>query len=136
MLADWNGLAIAALCRAALVFDRPDWLREAIARHARLASRLSASGRWSHAWRDGRISAAGLLDDLAAVGNAALALYQATGLQSYLDQAAAIVAEADAWYGPADEGYAMTAADTHDIPEALATRPRSAPAQRCRPAAA
>ncbi len=29
VLADWNGLAIAALARAAAVFDRPDWLARA-----------------------------------------------------------------------------------------------------------
>ena len=126
VLADWNGMAIAALCRAAAVFDRPQWLDEARARYACVASRLRPAGRWSHAWRYGRVSAPGLLDDLAAIGNAAVSLHQATGEASYLGDAQAIVAEADAWYGPASQGYAMTAADTADIPSALATRPRSA----------
>ena len=29
VLADWNGLMIAALAHAARVFDRPDWLKAA-----------------------------------------------------------------------------------------------------------
>ncbi len=126
VLADWNGLAVTALCRAAFAFDRPDWLRAASARLDEVARRLFRSGRWHHAWRADRISAPGLIDDLAALGNAALSLYEAGGDASRLAQAESIVAEADQWFGPAADGYAMTAADARDIPERLALRPRSA----------
>ncbi len=126
VLADWNGLAIAALCRASHVFSVPAWREAAVERFAMVANRLRSGGRWHHAWRAGIVSAPGLLDDLAAIGDAALALFEATGNESYLDEARAAVAEADAWYGPAIDGYAMTAADSPDIPDSLAVRPRSA----------
>ena len=43
VLADWNGLTIAALARASAVFRRPDWLR---AGHDGLRVRLPEHGRW------------------------------------------------------------------------------------------
>lgn len=66
VLADWNGLAIAALCRAASVFDRPDWLGRAAAYAFVTAEMSGPDGRIQHAWRIGRVTAAGLLDDQAA----------------------------------------------------------------------
>ena len=41
-------------------------------------------GRAQHAWRLGRVTAAGLLDDQAAMARAALALYEATGAARHL----------------------------------------------------
>ena len=88
VLADWNGLAIAALCRAAAVFGRPDWLDRAAAAFDFIWTHMPGPGeRVQHAWRLGRITAAGLLDDQAAWRGAALALYEATGATERLEQA-------------------------------------------------
>ena len=80
LLADWNGLTIAALARASAVFGAPDWLATARSAFDFILRELSGSdGRLLHAWRDGRRGARGMLDDYAAMARAALALFEASG---------------------------------------------------------
>ena len=89
VLADWNGLAIAALARAAAVFE-PAGVAGARRGGAWISSwrRCRApDGRVQHAWRLGRVTAAGLLDDQASMARAALALFEATGDAARLAQA-------------------------------------------------
>jgi uncharacterized protein YyaL (SSP411 family) len=126
VLADWNGLAIAALCRAASVFGRPDWLdRAVVAFDFILAAMAMPDGRIQHAWRLGRVAAAGLLDDQAAMARAALALFEATGDARRLDQARSLVAAASRWFGDGGGGYYDTAADAPDVPLGAECRPRT-----------
>jgi uncharacterized protein YyaL (SSP411 family) len=127
VLADWNGLAIAALCRAGAVFGRPDW--HALAAGAFdfiLAEMGGADGRVAHAWRCGRITAAGLLDDQAAMARAALALFESGGEPARLAQAARLAEAALAWFADADGSCFTTAADARDVPMGASVRPRSA----------
>jgi len=127
VLADWNGLAIAALCRAGAVFGRPDWIsRAAEAFDFILAQMQGADGRAQHAWRLGRIAAAGLLDDQAALARAALVLFEATGAPHRLDQARALVAAAETWFADHGTSYFTTASDAADVPFGPAGRPRIA----------
>jgi uncharacterized protein YyaL (SSP411 family) len=127
VLADWNGLAVAALCRAGAVFARPDWIaRAAEAFDFILAQMAGPDGRLAHAWRLGRVTAAGLLDDQAAMARAALALFEATGAPDRLAQARRLVAAADTWFADADSSYFTTASDAADIPFGPAGRPRVA----------
>jgi uncharacterized protein YyaL (SSP411 family) len=126
LLADWNGLAVRALCRAAAVFDRDDWVARAATVFAALLSRLTCGNRLCHSWREGRIGAAGLLDDLASCALAAIALHEATGQAAWLDQARDVLAQAETWHGPAQTGYFLTASDADDLPPGFAVRPRSA----------
>ena len=124
ILADWNGLAIAALARASAVFARPDWLDLAIAAHGAVTALLGREdGRFNHAIRRGRISASGLLDDQAAMLRATLALYQATGRAAYLDHAERIAAATLAAFGDGQGGLHLTAADAADLPGGI--RPRA-----------
>jgi len=123
VLADWNGLMIAALVRAAAVFDRPAWRDLAATVFAEVTAALRDEvGRLAHAWRAGRVSAAGLLDDHAAMARAALALHEATGEARYLDHARAWVAAAEAGFADADGSYFTSAADAADV----IVRPRTA----------
>ncbi len=117
ILADWNGLTIAALARAATVFDRPEWLADARRAFAFIAKTLRASdGRLVHAWRDGRAGAAGLLDDHAAMARAALALHEATGEPAFLRQAVAWAENAERHFAAEDGGgYFTSAADATDV---------------------
>jgi uncharacterized protein YyaL (SSP411 family) len=127
VLADWNGLAIAALCRAAAVFGRPDWLVRARQAYVFIRAEMSApDGRVQHAWRLGRISAAGLLDDQASMARAALALFEATGEDAYRAEAVALAEAAARWFGASGAGYFTTAADAADLPPGLAARQRNA----------
>ncbi len=126
VLADWNGLAIAALCRAGAVFGRPDWVALAENAFAFIVSQMATpDGRIQHALRQGRIAAAGLLEDQAAMARAALALYEATGTQSYLDHACRITDAADTWFGDRGGSYFSTAADATDVPLGPDARPRT-----------
>ena len=126
VLADWNGLAIAALCRAAAVFDRPFWLARAAAAFDFVHTNMATpDGRVAHAWRLGRVAAAGLLEDQAAMARAALALFEATGEPARLDQALALVAAAETWFADAGASYFLTAADAVDVPFGAEGRPRN-----------
>ena len=106
VLADWNGLAIAALARAAAVFGRPDWLARAEAAHDFILSEMSGpDGRVQHAWRLGRVTAAGLLDDQASMARAALALFEATGDERRLAQAVQLAKAAQAAFTDGQGGF-------------------------------
>jgi len=124
VLADWNGLAIAALARAAVVFDHPEWLARAEEAFDFVLAQMGApDGRVQHAWRLGRVTAAGLLDDQAAVARAALALFEATGDAQRLAQAERLVSATEAHFADGHGGFYTTADDATDVPLA---RPRTA----------
>ncbi len=82
---------IAALARAGLSFNRPDWLTlaqnayEFVMTH--MHEKSDGLSRLTHAWRDGVRSAQDTAEDYANMADAALALYAATNHASYLQQA-------------------------------------------------
>ena len=124
VLADWNGLAIAALARASAVFDEPEWMAAARSAFAFVMTTLRDSdGRLLHAWRDGRAGARGMLDDYAAMARAAVALFEASGDPSDLEAARRLTAEALGLFGDGQGGVYLTAGDAADVPGA---RPRHA----------
>ncbi len=88
-LADWNGLAIAALAEAGMAFDRADWIAAAQDVFAAVLDHLATGPGLAHCAAGGAHSAEGMLDDYAAMAQAALALHEATGCPAYLDQALA-----------------------------------------------
>lgn len=124
VLADWNGLMIAALANAANVFERPDWLGLATDAFSFIAERMTdAGGRLSHSWRAGRARHAAVLDDYANMSCAAFALFEATGDDRYVNRVRAWLDVLDAHYwDAAGGGYFFTADDT----EALITRSKTA----------
>jgi len=122
VLADWNGLMIVALTRAAGVLERPDWLARAETAFAAVTRDLgwrddAGRARLAHAGRHGqRRNETGTLDDLAQMALAALALHRATGEGTYRERARAWVETALALH--ADEtggGFFMAAADASDL---------------------
>jgi uncharacterized protein YyaL (SSP411 family) len=122
VLADWNGLIIAALARASAVFDEPAWLREARAAFDFVSTRLRGpDGRLLHAWREGRPGARALLDDYASMARAALALFETSGEPRDLDAARKLAGEALDLFGDGAGGVYLTAKDAADVPGA---RPR------------
>jgi uncharacterized protein YyaL (SSP411 family) len=124
VLADWNGLAIAALARCAIVFSQPAWLARAAEVFDFVVAQMSSGhGGVAHAWRKGRVTAPGLIEDQAAMARAALALYEATGEIRYLGAAERLVNAAEAAFADGHGGFFTTAVDAADVP---LTRPRSA----------
>jgi uncharacterized protein YyaL (SSP411 family) len=117
ILADWNGLMVAALAKAGAVFERPDWLDLACTAFSFVTSKMMRQdGRLSHAWREGVAAHPATLDDYANMGRAALALLEATGDAAYLAAAERWVAVLDRHYwDAAGEGYFFAADDTTDV---------------------
>ncbi|WP_181832834.1 thioredoxin domain-containing protein [Bosea caraganae] len=87
ILADWNGLMIAALARAAGLLDRPHWLALAKGAYHFVAESMADGDGLAHSYREGRLIRPGFALDHAAMIDAALALYDATSEQHYLDRA-------------------------------------------------
>lgn len=104
-LTDWNGLAIAALTRAAMVFERSDWLQMAISIYESVLRHLADGGHLLHAYRAGQARQHGLLEDYAAMILAALTLYQASGMLSYLQQAETWAATVELEFSDQKGGY-------------------------------
>jgi uncharacterized protein YyaL (SSP411 family) len=89
VLADWNGLMIAALVRAALALERPEWIELARRAFAFVGGQMSRGDSLGHSWRAGQLIFPGFALDHAAMMRAALALHEATGEAAYLDRARA-----------------------------------------------
>jgi len=120
LLADWNGLMIAALANASLMLNEPSWLAIAERAFDVIARAMSRGDRLGHSWRDGQLKFPGLASDFVAMIRAALAFYEATGRQDYLDQALAWQHALDRDYANTRTGtYYLTAADA----EGLVIRP-------------
>ena len=116
VLADWNGLMIAALANAACAFARPDWLQAAEAAFNFVSLRMSVDGRLFHAYRAGEAKAPATANDYANMIKAALALANATGRRDYVERAAALAEVLDTHYwSEALGGYYFTADDTGDL---------------------
>jgi uncharacterized protein YyaL (SSP411 family) len=79
VLAAWNGLAISALAATGRTFGRSDHVEAAVAAADFVLSALRREdGRLLRAWRDGRTSGPGYLDDHALMAAACLDLYETT----------------------------------------------------------
>jgi uncharacterized protein YyaL (SSP411 family) len=116
VLADWNGLMIAALARASVVFERPEWLDLAKRAFDFVVTRMSKNGRLLHAYRAGQAKAPATASDYANMIWAALRLNEATNEQRYFDQATAWVDVLDKHYWvESSGGYATSADDTRDV---------------------
>ena len=116
MLADWNGLMIAALVHAAQIFDRPDWLAAARTAFSFVVSAMEKDGRLIHSYRAGQAKAPATASDYANMIWGALRLHQATNAPDYLAAAERWAAVLDARYWETEAGgYAFTADDTPDV---------------------
>jgi uncharacterized protein len=89
VLADWNGLMIAALANAGSMLGEGAWIEMAKRAFHFVAESMSQSGRLGHSYREDRLVFPGLSSDYAAMIRAALALHQATGEQEFLNRAVA-----------------------------------------------
>jgi len=120
VLADWNGLMIAALANAGVLLDEPAWIAMAVRAFTFIAADMVRGDRLGHSWRDGRLLYPGLASDFAAMIRAALALHEATGDDGYLARAVSWQETFDRHYAnPQTGGYFLTADDA----EGLVVRP-------------
>jgi uncharacterized protein YyaL (SSP411 family) len=120
VLADWNGLTIAALASGGAMLGEASWIAMAARAFGFIASGMTRGDRLGHSWRAGRLLFPGLASDFAGMGKAALALYEATGDRRYLAHALAWQHALDRHYAnPDNGGYFLTADDA----EGLVVRP-------------
>ena len=116
VLADWNGLMIAALVNAGGILEEPGWLQMAQQAFDFIVKNMTRGDRLGHSWRGGRLTVPGFASDFAAMIRAALALYEATGERAYLERALAWQAAFDAHYADRDSGgYYLSADDAGDL---------------------
>ncbi|MEN3382385.1 MAG: uncharacterized protein V7608_2429 [Hyphomicrobiales bacterium] len=128
ILADWNGLMIAALANGGALLGETDWIAMAARAFGFVASSMAKGEelgqrlghRLGHSWRAGKLLYPGLASDFACMIKAALALYEATSERRYLDQAVTWQGALDRHYAnPDNNGYFLTADDA----EGLVVRP-------------
>jgi uncharacterized protein YyaL (SSP411 family) len=116
ILADWNGLMIAALVNAGIILNETSWLSMAKRAFQFIAQSMTKGDRLGHSWRDGKLLFPGLASDFAAMIRAALALYEATGDRVYLERALVWQDAFDKHYADPDTGgYYLSADDAGDL---------------------
>jgi uncharacterized protein len=122
VLADWNGLMIAALANAGVVLGEPGWTAMAVRAFGFIARHMVRDNRLGHSWRGGKLLVPGLASDHAAMIKAAIALHEATGAPEYLAHALQWQMALDRHYlHKGNGGYYLTADDA----EGLVVRPDS-----------
>jgi uncharacterized protein YyaL (SSP411 family) len=117
VLADWNGLMIAALANAAATFQRDAWLAAAeLAWRFVMGTMRHDNGRLFHSWRVGKRLHRGMLDDYANMARAGIALFEATGKTHYLDEVKSLMVVLDRHFADGEAGgYFITADDAADL---------------------
>lgn len=113
VLADWNGLMIAALAKASRALDEPAWADRAVAAaEFALAHLRDADGRLLKRWRQGKAGLPSTLDDHAFLAWGFLELYETTLDARWLREAKAMADEAIARFADEERGgFFLSAAD-------------------------
>jgi len=87
VLADWNGLVIAAMARAARVLNEPAYATAASRAATFVKAYLMCEGQLLHRWRGGDAAVPGMLDDYAFMIWGLIELYEATLEEEHLKAA-------------------------------------------------
>ena len=115
VLADWNGLAIAALANAGAVFDRPEWIAAAVRAFNFIVKAMGDGDRLVHSWADNKRGVTGFSDDYAHMARAALQLWESTGDKRFAEQAKAWVRVLNEHFWDAKGGYNFAANDAEPL---------------------
>jgi uncharacterized protein YyaL (SSP411 family) len=116
VVAAWNGMAIAALAEAGVLFNRPDLVNAARDAALLLDSLHVSDGRMVRTSRDGVAgTSAGLLEDYAAVAAALLVLYGVTGEDRWVPVASALLDTVLTAFGDGSGGFYDTADDGEQL---------------------
>lgn len=116
ILSFWNALAIEAYAEAYKATSEKEYLDLAAGAYAYVKEKLTDSKTVYTAYRDGKRSAGGVLDDAAAFISAAIALYQATQEERYLTDAEAHTRRVQEEYWDSENGgYFFTSASGEQL---------------------
>ncbi|WP_421915428.1 thioredoxin domain-containing protein [Mesorhizobium sp.] len=115
-LTDWNGLMISALAESGRSLNRADWIEAAEIAFGHIDG-ASQHDRLPHSMLGERKLFPAMSSDYAAMTNAAISLYEATGRSSYIDRARHFIEQLDQWHQDAGKtGHYLTASDSTDVP--------------------
>ncbi len=79
IMADCNGLIIAALANAGAVFRNQAWINAAVEAFDFVTTAMANGDKLFHTWRAGTRGHAGFADDYATMARAAIVLHEVTG---------------------------------------------------------
>ena len=140
VLADWNGLMIAALANAGAVLNESAWIDMAEHAFRFVADAMTRDNRLGHSWRAGGLLFPGLSSDYGSMIRAALALHRGDAASgAYLDRAVRWQALLDAHHADAEDGGYFLTADDGGEPDSPAQfherrrHPKSARLDRAEP---
>jgi hypothetical protein len=111
VLADWNGMAIAALANAGAAMRKTEWTVAAIRAFEFVEKTLGDGDKLYHSWSDGKRQHIGFADDYAHMARAAFALWQATNDPQYLARAKAWVHQLNEHFWDSQNGGYFFSAD-------------------------
>jgi uncharacterized protein len=121
VLADSNGMMIAALANAGAVFRNTAWTTAAIRAFDFVVKVLGDGERLYHSWRAGKRQHPGFADDYAHMARAAVALWESTNDKRYLELAQGWIRTLNEHFWNMQNGDYFNTADDG---EALIVRPR------------
>ena len=118
ILADWNGLMIAALAKAARAFARADYAEAAASAALFIRDRMTIEGRLHHRSAEGEVTIPAFLDDHAFLIWGLIELYQATFEPGHLSWASKLSEDLIRGFWDEDNGgFFFTSPDLHrDFP--------------------
>ncbi|OSQ40925.1 thymidylate kinase [Thalassospira mesophila] len=116
VLTDWNAMTIAALCEAAMVFHRSEWLDYAKLAYNFIKQTLGNNNTLLHSYRAGRAQHAAMLEDYAHMIRASLRLFEISGSASYLRDAVGWSEQVETQFADTQRGgYFQSAASSNDL---------------------
>ena len=117
VLTEWNAMMASALAEAGAAAGRADWVGAAERVGRFLLGNLRApSGRWRRSWQAGRAAHLAYAADHAALVDAFVRLYEATGSRSWLAEAeAAADSLIELFWDGADQGLFSTGTDAEAL---------------------
>ena len=118
ILADWNGLMIAALAKASRAFARADYAEAAASAALFIRDRMTIEGRLHHRSAEGEVTIPAFLDDHAFLIWGLIELYQATFEPGHLSWASKLSEDLIRGFWDEDNGgFFFTSPDLHrDFP--------------------
>jgi len=116
VLADWNGMMIAALVQAGAVFKKADWHFAAIRAFWAVAEALGDGNKLHHSFREKRGREETTADGYAHMSRAAMLLFEVTTDPRYLEKATEWMERLETGFLDAERGgYYLSGSDAGDV---------------------